>query len=254
MARRIRTAVGLRPPKPVPTWRKNWQHDYERQLTEAEVTAGEHRGFVGGMWDEIGRLQFEFVKSRGLVPSHRFLDVGCGSLRGGIHFIRHLEPGHYFGIDMNPSLIKAGREVELVGAGLVERRPHLLVNETFNFAEFGTTFGFALALSVFTHINVNAIQRCLVNIARVLEPGGRFYATYFPAPRLHCLEELQHAGGVVTRSDADPFHYHPSVFEFLVTGLPLSVRNVGDWGHPRGQHMLEFARTGETPPRVAAAG
>jgi hypothetical protein len=48
---------------------------------------------------------------------------------------------------------------------------------------------------------------------------------------------------VTTMSDDDPFHYHLSVFEFLTNDLPLRVRNIGDWNHPRGQHMLEFVRT-----------
>ena len=42
-----------------------------------------HRGVVGGMWDEIGKLQFEFMVKQGLKSEHKFLDIGCGSLRGG---------------------------------------------------------------------------------------------------------------------------------------------------------------------------
>jgi SAM-dependent methyltransferase len=215
---------------------------YAYELLDHEILTKEHRGFVGGRWDEIGKLQFDFVRQRGLLPSHRFLDVGCGALRGGIHFIRHLEPGKYYGIDRNSSLIKAGREHELLEAGLADRTPHLLVNESFEFQKFEATFQFALALSVFTHIGINSIQRCIANVAAVLEPGGRFYATYFPSPRLHCFDDLHHEDGIVTRSDAGPFHYHFSVFRFLITGLPLSVQNIGIWGHPRGQHMLEFTR------------
>jgi SAM-dependent methyltransferase len=242
VARKTRAMLGLAPKAQEKSWRKHWQHDYERQLTDKEISTNEHRDLVGGMWAEIGSLQFEFIKSQGLLPNHRFLDVGCGSLRGGVHFMRYLEPGHYYGIDMNPSLIRAGREVELPRANLTDRNPHLLVNEAFEFSQFRCAFRYALALSVFTHIGVNAIQRCLVNIGTVLGPGGKFFATYFPAPHLHSLEELCHAGKVVTHSDADPFHYHPSVFEFLATNLPLAVRNIGEWGHPRGQFMLEFTR------------
>ena len=244
LAKKVATRVLRRPdPLALKPWRKNWPHDYERQLDDAEIRANEHRELVGGRWDEIGALQFEFVRQQGLQPSDRFLDVGCGSLRGGIHFIRHLEAGNYYGIDMNPTLIRAGRDVELAAAGLADRKPVLLVNERFEFQRFETNFRFALALSVFTHIDINAIQRCLVNLADVLEPGGRFFATYFPSDRLHHLEEIRHPHGVVTRSDADPFHYHVSVFQFLATDLPLSVRNIGDWGHPRDQHMLEFTKT-----------
>src|ERR1700679_133746 len=78
---------------------------------------GQHRSAVGGMWDEVGQLQFEFLVSEGLAPDSYLLDMGCGSLRGGIHFISHLEPSHYFGIDRTPRLLAAG-ETELERAGV----------------------------------------------------------------------------------------------------------------------------------------
>ena len=31
------------------------------------------------------------------------IDIGCGALRGGVHFVRHLDPGHYFGMDSEPA-------------------------------------------------------------------------------------------------------------------------------------------------------
>jgi hypothetical protein len=58
-----------------------------------------HRKAVGGLWDEIGRLQFDYFVSQGLVPHHRLLDLGCGSLRGGVHFIAYLDPDRYSGVD-----------------------------------------------------------------------------------------------------------------------------------------------------------
>jgi SAM-dependent methyltransferase len=217
---------------------------YHRQLSDQEIAAKFHREFVGGRWDELGRLQFEFLRRQGLAPNHRLLDVGCGALRGGLHFIRYLEPGNYYGVDMNPSLLRAGVEVELAEAGLQDRRPRLRVDETFDFAAFGTTFHFAIAQSVFTHLSINSIERCLVQMARVLEPGDRFYATIFEAPTPHYLDELPQRDGQVSHSDRSPFHYHFSVFPFLVSGLPLSVKYLGEWGHPRGQRLLEFTRTG----------
>lgn len=54
-----------------------------------------HRSYVGGCWDEIGKLQFDFMLKEGLKPEHYFLDVACGSLRAGLHFIPYLEVGHY---------------------------------------------------------------------------------------------------------------------------------------------------------------
>src|ERR1035438_2924105 len=85
----------------------------------ADTADGVHdgyRAFVGGagpMWDSIGALQFEFLKSRGLLPDHRFMDVGCGALRGGSHFIRYLDPGCYHGIDKHIELIIYGVGAEI---------------------------------------------------------------------------------------------------------------------------------------------
>ena len=72
---------------------------YGRQLTDAEIESRAHRELVGGLWEELGVLQFEFLVKRGLKPHHRLLDVGCGALRGGVHFVRYLDPGCYHGID-----------------------------------------------------------------------------------------------------------------------------------------------------------
>ncbi|MBN2475436.1 MAG: class I SAM-dependent methyltransferase [Pirellulales bacterium] len=215
---------------------------YGRQMTESEVAEGVHRQFVGGLWEPVGHRQFEFLVERGLKPSQRLLDVGCGCLRGGIHFVRYLDPGNYYGIDVNASLIQAAERFELPAAGLTDRCPHLLVDGQFTFTRFATTFPVAIALSVFTHLPANSIERCLVRLAEVIEPGGRFYASYFESPRPHHVEPLAHPGGVRTHCDADPFHYHFSLFPFLIEGLPWSVHNLGDWQHPRSQHMLEFTR------------
>lgn len=63
-----------------------------RRLGRPDGTVGMyllgHREYVGGMWDEIGKLQFNFLLSRGLRPEHVFLDIACGPLGGGeIHTI-----------------------------------------------------------------------------------------------------------------------------------------------------------------------
>src|SRR4051794_25280109 len=132
-----------------------------------------YRGAVGGLWEEIGALQFEFLVAQGLRPEHRLLDIGCGSLRGGVRFVEYLDSGNYYGLDINPSLLRAGRR-ELTKAGLSERGAHLIVDDAFRFSRFDTSFHYALAVSVFTHIPFNPIMRCLAEVERVLLPGGRF--------------------------------------------------------------------------------
>ena len=72
-----------------------------------------HRDLAGGMWEEIGKLQFDFMMQQGLKPHHVLLDIGCGPLRGGVYFIKYLDKGNYLGIDKNKSLVNGGIEKEL---------------------------------------------------------------------------------------------------------------------------------------------
>lgn len=222
---------------------QTWFYPFDRTFREEDLEKNAHRSAVGGMWEEIGKWQFDLLHSRGLKTTDRFLDVGCGALRGGIHFIRHLEPGHYCGIDVNASLIEKGAPLELQRAELTDRGAKLLCDGMFDVAKFGRTFDVALAQSVFTHVNINQIQRCLANVADVLAPGGRFFATYFDSPRPIQLEPLPQAARLQSHSDSNPFHYHTSLFEYLIETLPLRMETLGTCDHPRGQSVLVFHRT-----------
>lgn len=190
----------------------------------------------------MGSKQFDYLVEQGLRPDHRFLDVGCGSLRGGVHFVRYLEPGHYFGLDIQQPLLDAGRG-ELEAAGIDPSSATLMQDDAFRFGRFGQQFDFAIAQSVFTHLPLNTIMRCLAEIEPVLRPQGRFYATFFqhPGPRLN-TEPLRQSETVTTHPDADPFHYDPDAFRWAVEGSTLDVELVGDWDHPRNQQMLVFVK------------
>lgn len=217
---------------------------YSQQLGADEIEALAHREMVGGMWDEIGRLQLEFLRERGLAPHDRLLDVGCGALRGGVHFVRYLEPGRYYGLDINASLIEAGKR-ELAAAGLADRGANLLVDDAFAASRFGCRFECAIAVSVFTHLPMNQIVRCLVEVRMVLAPGARLFASHFEAPASARLEPLQHApAGIVTCYDTDPYHQSLPELAALARFAGMTMEPVGAWGHPRGQRMVAFAAGG----------
>jgi len=222
-------------------------NDYHRELNPEEIERGEHRDFVGGMWDEIGRLQFDFMVARGLKRDMRLLDIGCGSFRGGIHFVRYLKSGNYFGIDGNHSLIASGYEKEMIPSGLAEKLPpeNLLVDADFAFSRFATTFHAALAVSVFTHLPLNHIRLCLINLSKCMAPGARFFATIFQCPEGRPVEDpLTHTpGGITTFSARDPYHYRVSDMARCTGDLPWTLQAIGDWGHPRAQRMIRFVRT-----------
>ncbi|SRR6266542_4456443 len=221
------------------------ENAYWQQLSDAEVRSGAHRHFVGGMWSEIGELQFDFLVAQGLRPEHRLLDVGCGALRGGLHFVRYLEPGRYFGIDANDSLVRAGRH-ELALAGLAQRGANLMVNERFDVSSFGAQFDFAIAISVFTHLYLNHVVRCLAEVRRTLLPNGKFYATFFEAPTAAHLAIITHRpGGVATHFDSDPYHYSFDELARYGRHVGMHAERVPNWQHPRDQRMICFTQRGE---------
>ena len=212
----------------------------------AVVARGEHRRVVGGLWDEMGRMQLEFLRAHGLEPVHRLLDIGCGCLRAGVHLAAFLEPGHYWGTDINASLLDAGHAVELAGAGLAGRVPRaqLVCDAEFAFPGIDATFDVAIAQSVFTHLPFNHLRVCLERLPRLLRPGGRLFATYFGIPDGRPTYEpfRQQPGPVRSQGARDPFHYRTADLEYAARGLPWRLEDIGDWDHPRGQRMACFHR------------
>lgn len=205
-----------------------------------------YRRAVGGRWEEMGRLQFDFLLEQGLRSEDFLLDVGCGGLRGGIHFIRYLDPGHYFGIDVNKALLRAGRG-ELKRHDLIHKKPILVQMGDFNFASLNQHFDFALAQSVFTHLPLNGIMRCIRNIERVLVRGGRFYVTFFenqegPANLQPIVRQKVDGSTLLTYFDQDPYHYTFATFEWICERTSLKVEYIGDWNHPAGQKMMVFTK------------
>jgi SAM-dependent methyltransferase len=237
---KLARVVGPRVPEPAKrTARRVMGRRYHRLFPDW------HRAVVGGRWEEMGELQTSFLVEHGLRPGHRLLDVGCGSLRAGLHLMRYLEPGHYYGIDASTELLTAGRwEVER--CGLEHRAPTLRHGASFDVESFGQRFDYAIAHSVFTHIPINSILVCLLRVERVLRrPGGRFYATFFENPRgTKRLDVLTYPrpDGTPGHSypDADCYHYGLDLFEWLCEGTGLRVEYVGEWGSPTGQKMLLF--------------
>jgi SAM-dependent methyltransferase len=210
--------------------------------TRLRIRGLDHREAVGGLWEEMGEKQFAFMVEEGLRPEHTLLDIGCGSLRGGIHFIRYLDPGNYYGLDIQPAFLEGGR-LELKRAGLTDRGATLVEDDAFRFDRLGCQFDYALAQSVFTHVPWNTIVRCLSNIESALVSGGRFYATYFknPGGRLN-VEPFLASAKITAFCDADPFYYEPDIFRWAVEGSSLRFKQLGDWGHSRNQQMLMFTK------------
>ena len=95
----------------------------DADLMRKHVEDGQHRAVIGGMWDELGDLQLDFLKSCGLKPYHRFIDVGAGSFRAGVKLIPYLDAENYYAINAQSSPLEAGYTHEIEKLGLAARFP-----------------------------------------------------------------------------------------------------------------------------------
>jgi ubiquinone/menaquinone biosynthesis C-methylase UbiE len=214
-------------------------NNYYKQLSDEDIKNNKHRNYVGGFWEEIGLLQFEFLKNHGLNQESSLLDIGCGPLRGGIHFIHYLNTSNYTGIDINNSMLNAGHS-EIQKHSLSDKNPQLIYDDAFNFKLANKTFDFALSISVFTHLPINMIVRCLVNLKLVLNKRGKCFATFFQAPNSAYLKPIEQLKNIITHYDKDPFHYSFDEITYMARLADLHVEYIGDWNHPREQMMVVF--------------
>jgi SAM-dependent methyltransferase len=125
-----------------------------------------------------GKKQFELLQYAGLLPKHKLLDIGCGSLRAGKYIIPYSDEGNYYGLEPNKWLIKEGIQKETGKAIIEEKKPHFNYNAEFNLSEFNTPFDFILAQSIFSHASARQITTCLSEVKKVLTKEGLFLATF----------------------------------------------------------------------------
>jgi ABC-type polysaccharide/polyol phosphate transport system ATPase subunit len=212
------------------------------QPSDSDLDLAWHRVALGGSWDEMGALQFDFLRAQGLAPRHYVLDVGCGSLRLGVKLIPYLEPGHYAGLDASQELIKAGVELELGRMGIDRRGSLFAIGDRFDITGL-PQFDFAFAHSLFPQITLNQVTLCIASIVRKLAPGGRFYASYFEDAEPGHGEPVVHASGVTTFPDAEPYHVGFAVLAAICEAVGARAERLGPWGHPSGQVMMCITRS-----------
>jgi SAM-dependent methyltransferase len=201
-----------------------------------------YRAYVGWPehYDLIAGLQFTLLFKAGLRETHRLLDLGCGSLRGGRLFIPYLRPGHYFGVEPNEWLVREAIEREL-GADMVRlKRPIFSTIADFDLARLGERFDFVLAQSVFSHTFGDLARKGLSGVRDCLADGGVLLATFFE--REHTAEGSgwQYPANV-------PYTY--DAFSALASNAGIAVHRL-EWPHPR-QTWFAGALDPATAARVA---
>lgn len=194
-----------------------------------------HRGYVGGMWEEIGQLQFDFLLSKGLKPDSYLLDIACGSLRLGVKAIPYLETGHYLGIEKEEGLVSAGLNKELDLDIKRAKQPNIVISSSFEFEKLGHKADFAIAQSLFTHLTPDLIELCFRNLYSWLNDDGVFYASFFLTKKKRKNPKKPHDHGYFAYTRTEMCGFGSS------GGFTSSY--IGDWNHPRNQVIVEYTKS-----------
>jgi SAM-dependent methyltransferase len=126
---------------------------------------------------DVGEMQFEYLKSRGLSPSDIVLDFGAGKLRAGRYLIDYLNPGNYYGLDISQNALELGWEQ--LDENQQSKSPVLIQNTDCSLRCLRSgTVDFGIANSVWTHSPPSLVRETMESLQRVLAPDGEFTATY----------------------------------------------------------------------------
>ncbi|MFK0046551.1 class I SAM-dependent methyltransferase [Streptomyces sp. NPDC090741] len=168
-------------------------------------------------WLALGKMQFDYLAEHGLAPHHTMLDIGCGNLRAGWRFIEHLDPGHYYGIDISPDILISAKQT-LARQELQGKLPHLTLTQdlTLDFLP-DAYFDVVHAHSVFSHSPIEIIEECFAHVGRILAPGGFFDFTF---------DRTEGAEHQVLRED---FYYRTRTLVDLASRHGLKARFMEDW-------------------------
>nr|GEU62388.1 S-adenosyl-L-methionine-dependent methyltransferase [Tanacetum cinerariifolium] len=105
-----------------------------------ELLVEEHHSNYGEPWAG-GRDVFEFLAENShIAPESRVLEIGCGTLRVGLHFIQYLKPEHFHCLERDELSLMAALRYELPSHGLLQKRPLILKGEDMDFTRFGSGY------------------------------------------------------------------------------------------------------------------
>jgi hypothetical protein len=149
--------------------------------------------------DRTDEWALELLRHEGLQPGHRVLEITCG-------------------VAADSSCL----------AGYVGRERYQHWDIMQPLAEPLRGFDYAIASPLLSRISLNAAARCLAIVLRVMDGGGRLYASW-----------IEHEDPIAV-SDVPPFEYPFGLVAGIGQALGLRAARVTGAAHPAGEAVLVF--------------
>lgn len=198
--------------------------------------------FVSSAVAEVGRLE----EAIGLNPSSRLLDWGCGAGRLAVGVVERMgRIDHYHGVDIQKHLVdwaqrhlgdRPGFTFTHVDLANPRYNPGGSRERTIPGAT-GDYDGF-YAYSVFSHLMGDDSAAYLVEVSRLLAPGGRAFVTAFVEEDVP--DEEENPAGYGPLQWSGPLHcvrFERGFFEDLVRVAGLEVEGLERGGETDGQSL-----------------
>ncbi|KAE9603211.1 putative S-adenosyl-L-methionine-dependent methyltransferase [Lupinus albus] len=156
-------------------------NNYTALPCPGELLVEEHHSNYGEPWAG-GRDVFEFLaQSTQLRPDSQVLEIGCGTLRVGAHFIRYLNPERFHCLERDELSLMAAFRYELPAQGLLNKRPLIVKGDDMDFSKFGPGIMYDLiyASAVFLHMPDKLVWTGVERLASKLKPyDGRIFVSH----------------------------------------------------------------------------
>jgi SAM-dependent methyltransferase len=204
--------------------------EYYRAVMKRE-TKRDPKYAVGGSWLMSGPMQLERLQKYGLAPHHTVLDIGCGSLRGGVYIIGYLDAGNYTGTDISVDILDAGKKF-LKEYDLVHKVPSLIPVNGMDFRELpsGKKFDYLHAQSVLSHMPPEDIESLFANLHKVMHSDSQFLTSFF----------LSKNDEIYPGNNSRNFFYPLSWMEQVAARYGLVAQRVEDTPHYDKQKLLKI--------------
>ncbi|PZO12038.1 MAG: hypothetical protein DCF25_18305 [Leptolyngbya foveolarum] len=206
------------------------REEFRSHLTSEEIGSlgvdlgagsNHYRAYVGPPfnYDINGALQFQFMLDLGLREYHRFLEIGCGSLRLGRLLMMYLLPSRYYGVEPNEEMFHEGVRNNL-GASLEDsdfirlKKPTFSYNDAFDFSLVEGTVDFVIAQSIASHTGVEETKKLMTSVSSVMHENSIAMITY-----IRCVAE--------SKSNKENGWFYPECISYTDSHMSKEAKALG---------------------------